>query len=307
MGDGQLFAHNLSQVLKEHITALQPIGVAYSSNRVYRLETASGQCYVIKQPKQVRESCSPFWQHMDASFGINSVSQLATLQGIADRLHQQTIVPVPRVIHVEVDGLWQDAPYAVVTYLDGAAYEPDAFPVCAEIHEQLGHYLGYLHTQHYAGYGNVLMAPLQPKADFFLTIVASMRRTIKTFWHDQPALHDRLNQLVATTDPDTIFSTANLIMVDIAANQFVYANNRISGVVDLDAYVIGPREFELAILEMCITEPTAFQRGYEVYTKLPTFAPFRAFYRLWSYLNEPDQGYDAQQLGQFMHRAVYFA
>jgi len=307
MVDDQQFARIVSQALNDSITAVQPIGVAYGSNRVYKIETASGQRYVVKQPKQVRESFSPFWQQLDKIFGINSTTQITALQDVAACLQKQPIVPVPQVIHVEPHDSLLDAPYGVVTYLEGTGHEPDEFPAEEELHYQLGQYVGYLHTQSYSGYGNVLMERLQPKTDFLPTVVESMRRTLKTFWGDQAELHNYLDELASTIETNAIFSTANLIMVDISANQFVYDNNRIAGVVDLDAYVIGPREWELSILEMGITKPTAFQQGYECYTVLPTFAPFRAFYRLWSYFNEPDHGYDAEHFAQFMQHAIHFA
>lgn len=307
MSDDQQLALRLSYVLNEQIVGVEPIGVPYGSNRLYAVQTAAGARYVVKQPKVVRENVSPFWQQMAAIFGINRVTQLTGLPRVAARLQQQGIVPVPQVIQVESAAALPDAAYAVMTQLDGVAHEPDEFPASAAIHYQLGQYVGYLHTQAYAGYGNLLMTQLQPKADFFPALVANMHRTVTTFWQDEAALHVQIDQVMAMADPDAIFSTAALIMVDISANQFVYQNERISGVVDLDAYVIGPREWELAILELCITDPVAFRQGYECYSTLLAFAPFRAIYRLWSYLNEPGRGYDADDFSQLMQRAVYFA
>ena len=46
---------------------------------------------------------------------------------------------------------------------------------------------------------------------------------------------------------------------------------------------------------------------HECYSSLPLFAPFRAIYRLWSSLNEPQPAYEAMHFTQFMQRAVYFA
>lgn len=46
---------------------------------------------------------------------------------------------------------------------------------------------------------------------------------------------------------------------------------------------------------------------HECYSSLPLFAPFRAIYRLWSSLNEPQPAYAAAYFSQFMQRAVYFA
>ncbi|MEZ4864762.1 MAG: aminoglycoside phosphotransferase family protein [Caldilineaceae bacterium] len=301
------FAHIFSQYLDEQIAAIHPLGVAYGSNRVYQVETTSGQRYVLKQPKPVREDCSPFWQQMDALFGINSTTQISVLPAIAAHLQQQPIIPIPHVIHVEPNAADPEQSYALVTHLAGVAHEPDAFPASEALHEQLGHYVGYLHTQSYHGYGNLLMPALQPQAHFFAAMVGQMRRIIREFWGNEPALQEQLERLTIATTQEAIFSSAALIMTDISANQFVYHNQQIAGVVDLDAYVIGPCEWELAMLEMSLTVPMAFRRGYEDYGKLPPFAPFRAFYRLWSYLNDPDDGYDATQFADFMERSQYFA
>lgn len=303
----QQLARTLSQALQDDVTTLQRIGVPYGSNWVYGVATATGQRYVVKQPKPIRETMSPFWQQMDGIFGINRVTQLTTVRRVSTLLQQQTLIPAPQVIHVERNAPGLEAPFVVLTQLAGMAHDPDEFPDGEALHYQLGQYIGYLHTHSYPGYGNVLMEPLHPQVDFLTTMTAMMRQTINRFWADQAELHRYLDGLTATVEAEALFSTANLIMIDISGNQFVYDNQRISGVVDLDAYVIGPREWELSMLEMCITEPAAFRRGYECYVSLLAFAPFRPFYRLWSYLNEPDQGYDAVQFATFMERAIHFS
>ncbi|MEZ4733320.1 MAG: aminoglycoside phosphotransferase family protein [Caldilineaceae bacterium] len=303
----QQLAHALSQALQDEITTLQRIGGPYSSNWVYGVTTATGQCYVVKQPKAIRENISPFWQQMDAIFGIDCVTQLTTARNVSALLQRQSIIPVPQVIHVEPDTPDLEAPLIVLTRLAGTAHDPDEFPDSEALHDQLGQYIGYLHTQSYPGYGNVLLEPLHPQQDFLAAATATMRRTIKHFWADQAPLHQYLDDLLATVDPAALYSTANLIMIDISGNQFVYDSQRISGVVDLDAYVIGPREWELSIVEMCITQPAAFQRGYECYATLPAFAPFRSFYRFWSFLNDPDDGYTTEQLRHFMQKSIHFA
>ena len=304
----QQLAYILRQTLHDDITTLQLIGVPYSSNRVYRVTTtAAGRRYVVKQPKQIRESMSPFWQQMDAIFGVNSVTQLATVRSVSERLQQQTIIPAPQVIHVEADAGGLDAPFVVLTHLAGAAHEPDDFPDGEALHDQLGQFIGYLHAQPYAGFGNVIMEPLRPQADFLPMMMVAMRQTIQRFWADCPPLHEYLDNLAATTDADAIFSNAALIMIDISGNQFVYDQQRISGAVDLDAYVIGPREWELSTLELGISAPEAFRQGYERYRPLPAFTPFRRFYRFWMYLNEPGDGYAPERLAQFMKQTIHFA
>lgn len=303
--DKQL-AYILSQTLHDDISTLQPIGVPYGSNQVYGVTTAAGQRYVVKQPKQVRDTISPFWQQMDALFGINSITQLTTVRRVSERLQQQMLISAPQVIHVEADAGGLDVPFVVLTHLTGAAHERDEFPSGEALHEQLGQFIGYLHAQPYIGFGNVLMEPLRPQADFLPMMITAMRRTIQRFWTDCPPLHDYLDTLATTTKADALFSRASLIMIDISGNQFIYEQQRISGVVDLDAYVIGPREWELSTLELGISAPAAFRRGYERYAPLPTFAPFRTFYRFWMYLNEPGDGHNAERLDQFMQQTIHF-
>jgi hypothetical protein len=303
----QQLAHALSQALQDDVTTLHPIGVPYGSNWVYGVATATGQCYVVKQPKAIRENMSPFWQQMDGIFGIDCVTQLTVARRVSALLQRQTIIPVAQVIHVEPAAPDLEAPFVVLTRLAGTDHEPDEFPDSEALHDQLGQYIGYLHTQSYPGYGNVLMEALHPKTDFLAATTAMMRQIIQRFWGDQAELHQSLDDLLVTIDATALFSTANLIMIDISGNQFVYDQQHINGVVDLDTYVIGPREWELSIVEMCITQPAAFQRGYESYVAMPRFAPFRSFYRFWSFLNDPDDGYNTDRLRHFMQKSIHFA
>jgi hypothetical protein len=50
-----------------------------------------------------------------------------------------------------------------------------------------------------------------------------------------------------------------LIMTDISANQFLFEVNEITACVDLDVYVIGPREWELALLENYVKDMDCFK------------------------------------------------
>lgn len=58
--------------------------------------------------------------------------------------------------------------------------------------------------------------------------------------------------------------------------------------VDLDSYVVGPRELELAMVEPCLTRPDDFRRGYEEILPLPRFEPFRAYWRFSQLINDLD-------------------
>ena len=60
-------------------------------------------------------------------------------------------------------------------------------------------------------------------------------------------------------------------MIDISADQFLYKKENIICCVDLDAYVIGPVEWELTFLKNQIEDWQSFKSGYETYQPIPEF------------------------------------
>lgn len=97
----------------------------------------------------------------------------------------------------------------------------------------------------------------------------------------------------------------SLIMPDISGNQFVYSDelDAVTAIVDLDAYVIGPREWELAVVEQCLRNGSAFVKGYESYQEFPDITESRSFYRFFSYLCDP---WTEKDLNTFMTEHILF-
>lgn len=67
-------------------------------------------------------------------------------------------------------------------------------------------------------------------------------------------------------------------MVDICADQFLYEGENIAACVDLDAYVIGPVEWELSFLKKQVEDWDSFKAGYETYQNMPTFEKISDFF-----------------------------
>ena len=61
------------------------------------------------------------------------------------------------------------------------------------------------------------------------------------------------------------------MMVDMCADQFLFDNENIVSCVDLDAYVIGPVEWELSFLKTQVEDWERFVEGYETYQSMPLF------------------------------------
>ena len=59
------------------------------------------------------------------------------------------------------------------------------------------------------------------------------------------------------------------IMTDFSANQFLFDGDKVTACVDLDACVLGPRSWELAMIEETVPDMAAFRQGYEEYLPYP--------------------------------------
>jgi Ser/Thr protein kinase RdoA (MazF antagonist) len=238
-----------------------------SSNRVYRARLADGRCVVVKVPRVTGSRLTPFWHQLRDVFAVDLAEVpehlSATVQSLAPALEAGISVPDCTIVR------GPNGPMTIASCVPGTAWEPDRFPESVAVNYQVGDLVGRLHARGAEGYGPVWARHRSPLTTFYDAAVRYLRGA------------RGLEAVIERTDPADVASRSAVIMADISANQFLYDGGRVSAVVDLDAYVVGPVELELAMLECCISVPAAFRRGYERHLPLPRFARFRDFYRLW--------------------------
>ncbi len=256
-----------------------------SSNEVYRF-THNQQSYILKKSWMSPDNLSPFWYGLHRVFGFDFDIQRKHLSSVLQRLRNPHI-NVAELICTSDASRWQ-----IFREADGVKYEPDEFPDSAEIERQLGLYIGYLHSIEYDCYG-VYPDPNR-KGCFRQDMSGCMQHIMETHWKNDECVWDCFNTILHC---DIAPQSYSLIMPDISANQFVYSHDlgRINAVVDVDAYVVGPREWELCILEMCLNNRRPFADGYEQYQNLPDLSQCRSFYRFFSYLCNPWEKVDLQK------------
>lgn len=155
-------------------------------------------------------------------------------------------------------GPLEGRPVFVTSWLTGRPWGPDQFPDDAATYRDLGTFLARMHQRSYQGFG-VIDRRLRPTSDYFDVAVESARATLEAPWtgSDGVLLADAMQRC----DPGRISSSYSLVMPDIAGNQFLFGPGGITGVLDLDSYVIGPVEMELTIAEWCLANPAAFAEG----------------------------------------------
>jgi aminoglycoside phosphotransferase (APT) family kinase protein len=269
--------------------------IARSSNHVFGLTTASGARYSLRIPLLREDRLSAYWQQLRDTFGLRYGTQLGHVGELAE-----WIPGAPRLV---ASGPFDGTTAYVFTWVDGDAWEPDEFPDSAEVHEQLGRHLAKLHARKLDGFGTLQHQPFDAR-ELVARANQSMATIVRSYWGHRPDVVDRFEREIVKTPPEGLAAHGPApIMPDISGNQFVYLEDQIAGVVDLDSYVAGPPELELATAELCLTRPDDFRRGYEEVRELPRFEAFRTYWRFWLMINDLDW---APDLEEFLTAKTHF-
>lgn len=227
--------------------------LASSSHRVSAF-LYEGKRYVLKEQLLNPDCLSPFWQMIKDVFSSDFTSQRAEIRVLWELLSQNPHIAAVKPVLTE-----ESQRYTVLEWMEGMAWEPDEFPDNEEICRQLGRFIGFNHTLECTGFGRI---GRPETSDFGQRI----REYVRKKYPEEKRAADLLEQAEKSGGLSGPFVP---IMVDISANQFLFSENKITACVDLDAYVLGPREWELAVLSACVPCIDAFWGGYEEYKKIP--------------------------------------
>lgn len=278
---------NLTQALQEGgFRVLDLKMIAKSSNKIYLAKTDSG-LQIVKIPIfKPGDKLSPFWNQLNEIFGLTTKSKFEQQPELSQIL--SNISPLPFTI----PEVRKHGSYFIMDYVNGASIEADEFPLNDLVGDQIGKYIRAAHALNYQGYG-ILSHPVRDRSFFLDTLAKTMSNTIREFWNNDKELHILLDQVVSKFSISGNFS---LIMPDISANQFVYTSDKhqeISGLVDLDSYVIGPVEMELVVLEYVLAGSQSFLKSYGYIPGMLDGS--RMLFRLYMYLCDPDSGKSWEQ------------
>ena len=266
-----------------------------STNHIYRF-MFENEGYILKKGWLSVDNLSPFWLAIKKVFGSDFETQRRNINSVLMLLRKNPHIDVAEIVSTS-----DEYRYQIFKEVKGVKYGPDEFPDNREIEYQLGSYIGYLHSIQFDDYGAYPLSE-HKKHSFKDEMISCMKYIIDTYWNDDKKVQDYFKHICGIEIAPASYS---LIMPDISANQFVYSDdlNKINAVIDFDEYVIGPGEWELAIVELCLKNGNAFKNGYEQYIKMPDISNSRSFYRFFSYLCDPWERVD---LNTFMTNNIVF-
>ncbi|QHW29645.1 phosphotransferase [Paenibacillus rhizovicinus] len=273
---------NLQFLFKDPIIQQSELSPGYEDHAsdVWLVQTENEEV-VVRTTKMVERPNNDFWHGCNKLFGVDP-RNVHEMEYINNTLREFSLLPVPRVIR---KGSRDDKQYIVVEKLDGVVCrsfvdQPETLV------ESLGRGIASIHAF---------------KSDFVGTASGSFRSSIQNFHH---ALSDTMSEIVGLFYKDDIQAQqllpqmiailkdipapthASFILVDMDASQFITNREVITGLVDTEVYVLGPRELDFIGLEYIMNKDSAdvFKNAYQKQLSLPDLElcriPYRFFYRL---------------------------
>lgn len=232
-----------------------------SSNQIHTFDF-EGKRYVLKTPLMVGDNLSPFWFMMRNVFRFTFEKQNAHLEEVYATLKTNPHIPVAPLVAADSEAMLYE-------YIEGNARDADEFPDGADNAYRLGQYVGYNHRIAHINSGII---GAEDVTDFYASMLSHMEECIRTHWNSEDPIDKKVREYFASIkEMRFVSSKYSLMMVDMSADQFLYDGENIVACVDLDAYVIGPVEWELSLLKTQISDWERFRTGYEMYQPMPEF------------------------------------
>lgn len=215
----------------------------------------NGIKYVMKIPSQIGSGLSSFWTMLNRIFDF-SLSQhygSGRLEYIYSVLKDNGFIDlVPFVV--------ADETCAIFRFVEGKAFADEFFPMTEDNAYRLGAFAGFMH--------NILPAKkesFEKQGKFWKKVLFHISERIKEtgFFSDTLRTFENI---------DFVTQKNVLMIADMCADQFLYdENHRIKYLVDFDACVTGPVEWDLTFWKKFVPDWENFKKGYEQFGEMPDF------------------------------------
>ncbi|GEM48534.1 phosphotransferase enzyme family protein [Deinococcus cellulosilyticus] len=266
----------LKQLWNEPVLGVRPLHPGYEdhASEVWQVTTSSG-AFVLRRSLVAGIPEVDFWQGAHHLCGVDA-STLQDLRQVLTLLSGIQGVQVPRVRgEVEVEG----QVYLVLEKLDGntiCSFEDQPETVM----EQLGEMMARIHAQTFTWCGHPTGRVQKPLEDFHAALLDTMQMLVDRFY---PAAEFRaaLEHARAQLE-DVPVTEASLVMLDQDPSQYLHHEGELSGLVDVEAYVIAPAALDLIGLEYVLDRKAAraVKQGYCRIRPFPDLSRVRSPYRL---------------------------
>lgn len=247
-----------------------------STHLLWHCDTSDGDMMlkVCQQPRIERSGC---WQLINNLFGRYLPRDLAHINDIQDKIEEQGLIQLPALI--SWGGQSEAFPaYVLTRFVDGVMLETSHLN--DHTIAQLAAHIASLHQDEYTTWGELSQPQREAK-----TWSEAVRQTLLNQAEFNSISSSWLNLALAELE-QIEHTTFAPIMLDNRWDQYLFEDNRIKALVDIDAFVAGPRELELVLLEYQLDSRQAalFANVYSESLPMPDLSMVRLSYRLLLFL-----------------------
>lgn len=253
-----------------------PAMFADSTHQIWRCETDAGST-MLKICQQRNLEQSPCWQIITQLFGRNLAAEMGRIGDIQQLLESHGKLPVPELLACRSQTAETPA-FMLNRFVPGQMLTVEK--LSDTMVAQLARHVASLHVQQQSAWGD-LCHP-QFDADFWPeALLKTLVRQAEQQGIAEPWLPLVVSQLEQVNP--TLFSP---IMLDNRWDQYLFDADTITALIDIDAFVTGPRELELVLLEYQLDAHQAevFARSYQETLALPELDGVRLCYRFLLFL-----------------------
>lgn len=270
-------SNDLQLLFNEPILEKSILDPGYSGHAsdVWFVKTSRNEV-IVRSSRLKREPEYEFWWGLKFVFGVDP-RYMIYFEHNLNMLDQIFDISAPTIIAKKnMNG----KEYLIVQKMNGQV--PKSFTGLSEesLH-QLGTWLAKVHLNRFDYYGNLARTKITHKDNFHHELAQAMRIIVDRE-HEPTSkinlyLENALRELSALPSPEYFHP----VLIDLGPDQFLVEDGKISAIVDVEGYVVGPREFDFVGLEYVLDEEAskAFIRGYTEILDLPDLSKCRRVYR----------------------------
>ncbi len=244
-----------------------------STHDLWRLQSKQGNYFL----KVCSNTNSPFWQIMKKLFGVNLQDDIQYFEKLYGHISSLTSLKIPVLIKAE--SYSQQGAYILTSEVQGTV--PDNSNISTGMVEQLAQHLSSLHNDQHDSWG-LIHQPLFKSRDWQQRLSDTLEKSAYKWGGDQTKYKSYLASALDACSHINVNEFVHL-MPDLRWDQFLITkDNEELILLDLDAFVIAPRELDFVLLEYLLDQQQ-FECFIAVYSKhhdIPDLKYARSAYRL---------------------------
>jgi len=252
-----------------------------------RFEDSTHELWLLEDDKSpsflkvVSHTSSPFWQIMKHLFSFDLDKEISDFDSLYALIQAATPLQIPEVVSAASSHPPFNTAYVLASLLKGSAVST----VNSQMVKQLAHHVACLHQKRFKYWG--CLNPRNTRVDDSKSNQwpIQLAQTLQLF-SQQDGIHEKY--LVQAMDACHYINTKEFVpmMPDLRWDQFLQEDDKLTALVDLDAFILAPRELDFVLLEYILTtqQHDYFIQTYNNYLPTPDISKVRPAYRLLLFL-----------------------